>query len=115
MRDAESTLDQLISFCGNKIQESDVLSMFGLAARAQLLSLATAIITANATEALRELNELARNGKDLGRLIADLLGHFQFDPIGHSGNKNHSPSSMSSSFDRNASRSACSFSSIEPG
>src|SRR6185436_6274329 len=58
MRDAESTLDQLISFCGNKIQESDVLSMFGLAARAQLLSLATAIITANATEALRELNEL---------------------------------------------------------
>jgi DNA polymerase-3 subunit gamma/tau len=77
MRDAESTLDQLISFCGNKIQESDVLSMFGLAARAQLLSLATAIITANATEALRELNELARNGKDLGRLIADLLGHFR--------------------------------------
>src|SRR5204862_5902513 len=26
MRDAESTLDQLISFCGEKIQESDVLS-----------------------------------------------------------------------------------------
>src|SRR6185369_14737614 len=77
MRDAESTLDQLISFCGNRIRENDVLSMFGLTARAQLLSLATAIITANATEALRELNELARNGKDLGRLIADLLGHFR--------------------------------------
>src|SRR5436190_22524561 len=30
MRDAESTLDQLISFCGNRIQENDVLSMFGL-------------------------------------------------------------------------------------
>jgi DNA polymerase-3 subunit gamma/tau len=77
MRDAESTLDQLISFCGNKIQESDVLSMFGLAARAQLLSLATSIITADPVQALRELNELARNGKDLGRLIADLLGHFR--------------------------------------
>src|ERR1043165_5059777 len=30
MRDAESALDQLISFCGEQIVESDVLSMFGL-------------------------------------------------------------------------------------
>src|SRR5688500_17622326 len=77
MRDAESTLDQLISFCGNKIQESDVLSMFGLAARAQLLSLATYILEGNAGDALRELNELARNGKDLARLLSDLLSHFR--------------------------------------
>src|ERR1041385_7802121 len=34
MRDAESALDQLISFCGDQIVESDVLSMFGLTARA---------------------------------------------------------------------------------
>ena len=33
MRDAESALDQLISFCGEEIAEADVLSMFGLAAR----------------------------------------------------------------------------------
>src|SRR5512142_2022037 len=33
MRDAESTLDQLISFCGSNIEEADVLSMFGLAAQ----------------------------------------------------------------------------------
>ncbi|MGZ8921426.1 MAG: DNA polymerase III subunit gamma/tau [Limisphaerales bacterium] len=77
MRDAESTLDQLISFCGNKIQESDVLSMFGLAARAQLLSLATYVIEGSAANALRELNELARNGKDLARLLSDLLSHFR--------------------------------------
>ena len=32
MRDAESTLDQLISFCGETIREADVLSMFGLTA-----------------------------------------------------------------------------------
>src|SRR5688500_18197760 len=77
MRDAESTLDQLISCCGNKIAESDVLSMFGLAARAQLLSLATYILEGNASDALRELNELARNGKDLARLLSDLLSHFR--------------------------------------
>src|SRR5687767_11513341 len=77
MRDAESTLDQLISFCGDRIQENDVLSMFGLAARGQLLGLATLILQGSASDALRELNELARNGKDLARLLSDLLGHFR--------------------------------------
>jgi DNA polymerase-3 subunit gamma/tau len=77
MRDAESTLDQLISFCGNKIQESDVLSMFGLAARAQLLALARAILDSAPEVALKELNDLARNGKDLSRLIGDLLSYFR--------------------------------------
>src|SRR5580765_3891479 len=43
MRDAESALDQLISFCGNKIEENDVLSMFGLAAQRQILDLSHAV------------------------------------------------------------------------
>jgi DNA polymerase-3 subunit gamma/tau len=77
MRDAESTLDQLISFCGDRIQEPDVLSMFGLAARAQLMSLAAAIIGSDPGVALRELNELGRSGKDLGRLLSDLLSYFR--------------------------------------
>src|SRR6266850_852642 len=42
LRDAESALDQLISFCGKKIVEPDVLSMFGLTARRQILGLALA-------------------------------------------------------------------------
>jgi DNA polymerase-3 subunit gamma/tau len=77
MRDAESTLDQLISFCGNKIVEADVLSMFGLAARAQILTMVTAILKGEVEVVLRELNDLAQNGKDLGRLLTDLLGHFR--------------------------------------
>jgi DNA polymerase-3 subunit gamma/tau len=77
MRDAESALDQLISFCGNKIVESDVLSMFGLTARSQVVALAGAILQGEAETALRELNELARHGKDLGRLLSDLLNHFR--------------------------------------
>src|SRR5438552_293384 len=44
MRDAESALDQLISFCGDKIEESDVLSMFGLAAQGQILELSRAVL-----------------------------------------------------------------------
>src|SRR5437763_13343425 len=45
MRDAESTLDQLISFCGDKIEEADVLSMFGLTAQSHLLELAQCVLT----------------------------------------------------------------------
>jgi DNA polymerase-3 subunit gamma/tau len=77
MRDAESTLDQLISFCGNKIEEADVLSMFGLAAQSQILGLSQAILAGEIQTALTQLNELAQNGKDLGRLLSDLLNHFR--------------------------------------
>ena len=77
MRDAESTLDQLISFCGEKIEESDVLSMFGLTAQSQLLELSQAVLAGEVEKALRQLNELATHGKDLGRLVSDLLNHFR--------------------------------------
>ncbi len=77
MRDAESTLDQLISFCGEKIEEADVLSMFGLAAQGQILGLSKAVLAGEIQTALTELNELAQNGKDLGRLLGDLLNHFR--------------------------------------
>ncbi len=77
MRDAESTLDQLISFCGDKIEESDVLSMFGLTAQKQLLELSLAILSGEIETALRVLNDLAKGGKDLGRLLSDLLNHFR--------------------------------------
>jgi DNA polymerase-3 subunit gamma/tau len=77
MRDAESTLDQLISFCGDKIEEADVLSMFGLAAQSQILGLSQAVLAGEIQAALTKLNELAQNGKDLGRLLSDLLNHFR--------------------------------------
>jgi len=77
MRDAESTLDQLISFCGDKIEEPDVLSMFGLTAQKQLLELSLAILGGEIEAALRLLNDLSKGGKDLGRLLSDLLNHFR--------------------------------------
>src|SRR4029079_2374757 len=77
MRDAESTLDQLISFCGNEIAEADVLSMFGLTAQSQIYSLAKEILAGEIEPALRELNDLAKQGKDLARLLSELLNHFR--------------------------------------
>ncbi|MBI4324676.1 MAG: DNA polymerase III subunit gamma/tau [Chloroflexi bacterium] len=77
MRDAESTLDQLISFCGNQIVEADVLSMFGLTSRSQVFALARDLLEGRIETALRDLNDLAKNGKDLGRLLTELLNHFR--------------------------------------
>ncbi|MCX8109450.1 MAG: DNA polymerase III subunit gamma/tau [Verrucomicrobiae bacterium] len=77
MRDAQSTLDQLISFCGKRIVEADVLSMFGLTARDQILALATAVCRGDVSAALKQLDNLVRNGKNLGRLLVDLLDHFR--------------------------------------
>ncbi len=77
MRDAEATLDQLISFCGKEIAEPDVLSMFGLAAQGQILALTDAVLAGETETALRQLNDLAQQGKDLGRLVSELLNHFR--------------------------------------
>ncbi len=77
MRDAESTLDQLISFCGDKISEDDVLSMFGLAAQGQVLGLTGSILNGESETVLRQFNELASGGKELRRLVGDLLNHFR--------------------------------------
>ena len=77
MRDAESALDQLISFCGSDIHERDVLSMFGLAARGQIIEISNALLNGQVEIALRHLDELATHGKDLGRLLSDLLNHFR--------------------------------------
>lgn len=77
LRDAESTLDQLIAFCGNKITEKDVLNVFGLVAHDKLAALTDAIIDGEANTALRIVKELDEIGKDLQRLLADLLDHYR--------------------------------------
>ena len=77
MRDAESALDQLISFCGDKIEETDVLSMFGLTAQGQILELSRAVLAGEIQVTLQQLHDLSQHGKDLGRLLGDLLNHFR--------------------------------------
>ena len=77
MRDAESALDQLISFCGRRLEEADVLQMFGLTSQSQVLAVALAILRGDAPAVLREVDALGRSGKDLTRLLGDILGHFR--------------------------------------
>jgi DNA polymerase-3 subunit gamma/tau len=51
--------------------------MYGLAAQSQLLSMAGAILAGDAVQAMRELDAAAQAGKDLARLVGDLLRHFR--------------------------------------
>jgi DNA polymerase-3 subunit gamma/tau len=77
LRDAESALDQLIAFCGDKIAEGDVLSVFGLVAHDQIAKLTDAVIDGQTMKALKVLKELDDVGKDLQRLMTDALDHFR--------------------------------------
>jgi DNA polymerase-3 subunit gamma/tau len=77
LRDAESALDQLIAFCGNKIEESDVLGVFGLVAHHKLTALTDALIDGQTNAALHVVKDLDDAGKDLQRLLADVLDHFR--------------------------------------
>jgi len=77
LRDAESALDQLISFQGEKIEEADVLSVFGLVSWTTVDQLSTAILKGDAESALKIVAELDEGGRDLQRLVQELLGHFR--------------------------------------
>jgi len=77
LRDAESALDQLISFRGKKIEERDVLSVFGLLSREAREGLATAILTSDVPRIIRHVAEMDRTGKDMSRVVPELLEHFR--------------------------------------
>ena len=77
MRDALSSLDQLIAFKGDKISEEDALSVFGLVSRKSLEDLSRAILTGDASAVLRAVDDFDSSGKNMRRLSAELLAHFR--------------------------------------
>jgi DNA polymerase-3 subunit gamma/tau len=77
MRDAESALDQAISFYGDRVSEADVLTLFGLTGFAPVAELGRALARGDVAAVLKSARELAAAGKDLGKLSQDLLGFFR--------------------------------------
>jgi len=77
LRDAESMLDQLVAFCGNSIRESEVLEVFGLTSEHVVAHLTRSILNQKAAEALSIVHQQAEAGKDLSKLLSDLLGFFR--------------------------------------
>ncbi len=77
LRDAESALDQLMTFCGKEISEANVLSVFGLVSWKSLEQLVEALLTGDLPGILRLVAELDEAGKDLQRLTAELLEYLR--------------------------------------
>ena len=77
LRDAESMLDQLVAFCGTSIDEQQVLEVFGLTAEQVVLDLSQAIVTRESTKALHLIHAQQEAGKDLSKLLTDLLNFFR--------------------------------------
>ncbi len=72
LRDSQSILEQMIAFCGNKIEERDVLDVYGLVSAEKVLELAKAIASGNYADIVSLVDEFDRNGRDLLRLLIDL-------------------------------------------
>ncbi len=73
LRDAESMLDQLVAFCGEKIGESDVLNVFGFTSEQTVVDLTGRILQGETPAALELLYEQSESGKDMMRLMSDLI------------------------------------------
>ena len=76
MRDAVSLLDQCISVSAD-IDEETVRTTAGIAGTEHLFTLAQCIHEQNAPEALKTLDELHNQSKDLMLLLDELLSHFK--------------------------------------
>ena len=77
MRDALSSLDQLIAFSGGDITEEDALSVFGLVSRKALEDLAGAILKGDSAAILKSVDAFDSAGKNMRRISGELMAHFR--------------------------------------
>ena len=77
LRDAESALEQLVSFAGKNINLDHVLEVFGLAGPIETRALASAILAGDSTNALAKVHEFRARHRDPIRVAQDLARHFR--------------------------------------
>jgi DNA polymerase-3 subunit gamma/tau len=77
MRDAQSILDQMISFCGHKVKQSDVLEVYGLASAQSIEDLKVAVLDADYDSILNLSDEYSNAGLDFYRALLDLSECFR--------------------------------------
>ena len=78
MRDAQSLLDQLVSFFGNsaeneEISEAQALSLFGLTAPEEMEELLNSILNNDRAAAILSVHKFAEQGKNLETLFEEVL------------------------------------------
>jgi DNA polymerase III subunit gamma/tau len=74
MRDAQSMLDQLVAFCGETINEENVLDVFGFTSREKVAALSTKMLSRDTPGALKLIQNEAESGRELSQLLGELIG-----------------------------------------
>ena len=77
MRDAQSILDQMISFCGNQLTDDDVLDVYGLVSGERIAELAKAIGSQDYSAIITLVDTYSDEGRDLFRVLQDLQAHIR--------------------------------------
>ncbi|HET9533576.1 MAG TPA: DNA polymerase III subunit gamma/tau, partial [Blastocatellia bacterium] len=77
MRDAESALDQVISFAGNAITDEDVSAALGLVDLETLNRIVQAIADQDARQVLSIVEDVVSRGYDLRNLCRELMVHIR--------------------------------------
>ena len=77
MRDAQSALDQVISFAGEQITKEDVEMALGVAGADILKRIVDSIAENKPAEAIAAVDDIVMRGHDLRNFCRDLLAHFR--------------------------------------
>jgi DNA polymerase-3 subunit gamma/tau len=77
MRDAQSVLDQLLAFGGDRLTAEQVHQMLGTAGDDRIVALADAVLSQNARAALELLEDAVVSGLQLGELLDQLITYWR--------------------------------------
>lgn len=77
MRDAQSLLDQLLAFGGERLSADQVHALLGTAGDEHILALAAAVLTHDVKKALDLLDEAVVTGLQLGELLDQMIAYWR--------------------------------------
>jgi DNA polymerase-3 subunit gamma/tau len=77
MRDAQSLLDQLLAFSGQKLTVDTVHQLLGTAHEERVTALAGAALAKDAKQALDLLNDIVNQGQQLGELLDQMIEYWR--------------------------------------
>jgi DNA polymerase-3 subunit gamma/tau len=84
MRDAQSLLDQLLAFSGNKLTVATAHQLLGTAHEEHVTAIAGAVLGKDAKKVLEFLNEIANQGQQLGEVLDQLIEYWRDLMVVHS-------------------------------
>jgi DNA polymerase-3 subunit gamma/tau len=77
LRDAQSQLDQIISFCGREIKDEQVRDLLGIVPQQMMDDLTGAIVEQDARRLIALVDHLVTSGLNLQHFLREMLAHFR--------------------------------------